>query len=171
MVKLLSHHFACLYQVEKDGEKLELKTAVGKDKSSLVSATIKMSTFSGIKLDIFLNLFRTEFIFIYDKIVFLGFFKRKVFISEISECLSKESTSSLINVPSCPVMIQSAGKDFTNLRKFLARAAVPFLFRSSLPLFRHDLSIFELPIKPIPAELQKCIIDIIDPIFIIFILC
>ena len=95
-----------------------------------------MSTFSEIKLDIFWNLFRTEFIFRYEKIIFLGFFRRNFFISEISERLSKELTSSVINAPSCPVIIQSTGKDLTNLHKFLARVAVCFLFRYSLPLFR-----------------------------------
>ena len=113
-----------------------------------------MSIFSEIKLDIFWNLFRTEFIFKYKKIVFLGFFRRSLFISEISERLSKELISSVINAPSCLVIIQSTGKDLTNLHKFLARAAGPFLFRCSLPLFKHDPSIFELSIKSIPAELQ-----------------
>ena len=55
-----------------------------------------MSTFSEIKLDIFLNLFQTEYILRHEKIIFLGFFKRKFFISKISESLSKELTSSLI---------------------------------------------------------------------------
>ena len=113
-----------------------------------------MSTFSEIKLDIFLNLFQTEFIFRYEKIIFLGFFTRNFFILEISERLSKELTSSVINAPSRSVIIQSTGKALTNLQNFLARAAIPFLFRCSLPLFRHDPSIFELSIKPIPAELQ-----------------
>ena len=113
-----------------------------------------MTTFSEIKLDIFLNLLRTEFIFRYKKIIFFGFFRRNFFISEISEQLSKELTSSVINAPSRPAIIQSTGKDLTNLSKFLARAAIPFLFRCSLPLFRHDPSIFELSIKSIPAELQ-----------------
>ena len=125
--------------------------AVGKHESSLVSTTIKMSTYFEIKLDIFLNLFQTEFMFRYEKIIFLGFLKRKFFISEISEWLSKELSSSLINTPSSPVIIQSTGKDLTNLHKFLAIAAIPFLFRGSLPLFRHDPSIFELSIKFMPA--------------------
>ena len=125
---------------------------VRKDDSSFVSASIKISTFSEIKLDIFLNLFRNEFVFRYEKIIFSGFLKRKFFISEISEWISKELTSSLINAPLRPVIIQSTGKDLTNLYNFLARAAVLFLF--SLPLFRHDPSIFELSIKSIPAELQ-----------------
>ena len=56
-----------------------------------------MSIFSEIKLDIFLNLFRTEFIFRYEKIIFIGLFRRKFFISEISERVSKELTSSVIN--------------------------------------------------------------------------
>ena len=113
-----------------------------------------MSTFSEIKLDMFLNLFLTEFIFRYTKIKLLGFFKRNFLISGISERLSKALTSSVINAPSRPGIIQTTGKDLTNLQKFLARAAVPFLFRCSLPLFRHDPSIFELSIKSIPAELQ-----------------
>ena len=52
--------------------------------------------------------------------------------------------------------IQANGKNFTNLHKFLARAAVSFLFRSSFPLFRHDPSIFEFSIKSIPAKLHIC---------------
>ena len=47
---------------------------------------------------------------------------------------------SLINVPSRPVIIRSNDKDFTNLYKFLARAAVPFLFRYSLHILKHDPS-------------------------------
>ena len=63
--------------------------------------------------------------------MFLVFFKRKIFISETSEWLSKELTSSLVNAPSHPVITQSTGKDLTNLHIFLAGAAVPFLFRCS----------------------------------------
>ena len=92
-----------------------------------------MPTISEIKLNIFLNLFRTQFIFRYEKMIFLWFFRRIYFISEISERLSKELTSSVVNAPSSPVIIQSTGKDFTY--KPRARAAVPFLFRCSLPLF------------------------------------
>ena len=64
-------------------------------------------------------------------------------------------TSFVINAPSHLVIIQSTGKDLTNLQKFIGRAAVSFLFRCSLPLFRRDPSIFELSIKSIPAELQQ----------------
>ena len=80
-----------------DGENLELKIVQleSLDESNLVSATLKMSTFYEIKLDIFLNLFQTEFIFSSKKMIFLGFFKHNFFISEISEWLSKELTSSL----------------------------------------------------------------------------
>ena len=113
-----------------------------------------MSTFSAIKLHIFLNLFQTEFTFRYEKIIFVGFFGRNIVILEISERLSKELTSSVINARLRPVIIQSTDKDLTNLQKFLARTAVPFLFRCSLPLFRHHPSIFELSIKSIPAELE-----------------
>ena len=113
-----------------------------------------MSTSAKIKVDILLNLFRTEFIFKYETITFLGFFKRKFFVSEISEWLSKKLTSSLITAHSRPVIIQSNGKDFTNIHRFLARVAVPFLFRCCLPLFRHGPTMFELPIKSIPAGLR-----------------
>ena len=61
---------------------------------------------------------------------------------------------SYINAPSRPVLIQNNGKDVTNLHKFLARAAAPFLFRCSLSLLRHEPSIFELSLKSAPVELQ-----------------
>ena len=91
---------------------------------------------------------------------------------EISEWLSKELTSFLINVPSRPVIIQSNGKDLTDLHKFLARAAILFLFRCSLPPFRHDPSIFKLSVKIHTCWVTvvfKFSIDIIDLIFKIFI--
>ena len=80
--------------------------------------------------------------------------------------------SSLANAPSRPVIIQFTGKELTNLHKFLARAAVPFLFRSSLPLFRHDPSIFEFFNETYTgwvALVFKFVIDIIDLIWKIFI--
>ena len=58
-----------------------------------------------------------------------------------------------MNIPRLAV-IQPNGKYLTKLHKFLARAVVPFIFRCSLPLFRYDASIFELPIKSISVKSQ-----------------
>ena len=136
---------------------------VGKDESTLVSATIKVLTFSEIKQDIFLNLFQTEFIFRYEKIIFSGFFKCNFFLSVISEWLCKALTSSLINAPLRPVIIQSNSKDFTNLHKFFARATFPFLFRCIL-LYLDMISGYSWVIV-----VFKFIINIIDLFFKIFI--
>ena len=75
-----------------------------------------------------------------------------------ADAVTSEWSTRISHQPLRSVILQSTGKDLTNLQKFLARAAVPFLFRCSLPLFRHDSSIFlsinALSIKFIPDELQ-----------------
>ena len=115
--------------------------AVGKDSSILVSAIHRMSTFS---LTISLrssNLFLIEFIFKYERVMLLWLWILRDFRP------SKE----FIGCSWIFGHISDKGSDvhkaFTNFLKLLAKKDEPRLFRWSLPLFKHDLSILLLWIK------------------------
>ena len=69
------HHFDDLYSTSKAHE--SERTAFGNEESSFVSEIKDTSTLFPAISQTFSNLFRIESVFIYEKMIFLGFFNLK----------------------------------------------------------------------------------------------
>ena len=90
--------------------------------------------------------------FIYEKIIFLGFFDLKLPKWDTFEAINEEP---FVRLLTCPSMFLYNQSKLTIFAKYFVRRAVPLLVRCNFLLFREELFMLLLSIKRIPFPLQR----------------
>ena len=150
-------HFDDLYPTSKALERQVIRTVHSKTKSHVLSLQLRecphyfQQCHKGSKQS-FSNLLRIEFMFIYEKIIFLGFFDLKLPKWDTSEAINEES---FVRLLTCPSMFLYNQSELTIFAKFFVKTAAPLLLKCNLLLVRKELFMLLLSIKHIPFPLHR----------------
>ena len=126
---------------------------LGKERSNLVSATERMSTFLDIKSQRLSNLLRIEIMLIWENIIFLGFFILKFSKSETLIVLLAETK--LVVLSATPSLKLHNQFGLRACEKFFTNRTVSLLSKRNLLLLRHEPSILLLIMNLISLPLRK----------------
>ena len=114
------HHFDDLYSWSKAHESQVIRTAFGNEESSFVSEIKETSTLFPAISQTFSNLFRIESVFIYEKMIVLGFFNLKLPKWDTFEAINEES---FVRLLTCSLIFQYNQLELTIFEIFFVKRA------------------------------------------------